>query len=144
MRDLPGTLLLLALVGLGGWLLDLHHAISGERFLYPVVCEMARNRNCLVKPAAEIGYKVGEDGRSVLLWSKTVQLTRLEGCTVRDARNWTCPHADVREGELGNGAQFLAGFTSRSDVYPLQFVPKWRWWGAKLGADTLEKPAYWP
>jgi hypothetical protein len=144
MRDLPGTLLLLALVGLAAWLFDLHHVLSGERYLYPVVCEMSQARSCTPKPAAEIGYKLSDDGRSVTLWSKSVLLTRLEGCTVRDARNWSCSHIEMREGELTNGAQFLAGFTSRSDAYPLLFVPKWRWWSAKLGADVLEKTTYWP
>lgn len=144
MRDLPGTLLLIALIALGGWLLDLHHVVSGERFLYPVVCEMSAARTCTLKPGTEIGFKASEDGRSITLWGASVLLNRLDGCTVRDARNWSCSHVEMRDGELTNGAQFLAGFTSRSDVYPLVFVPKWRWAGAKLGIDTLQKPSYWP
>jgi hypothetical protein len=143
--DLPGTLLTIALVVLAAWLLDLHHALDGERFLYPAVCEMLGNtRTCTAKPGGEIGYKVSEDGRSVTLWSPSVLLTRLDGCTVRDSKNWSCTYLEMRDGEITNGAQFLAGFTSHSDAYPLAFVPKWRWQAAKFGFLTLEKPPSWP
>ena len=143
--DLPGTLLTLALVVLVAWILDLHHAVGGERFLYPEVCEISSYaRTCTPKPGVEIGYKVADDGRSVTLWSQSVLLTRLDGCTVRDARNWSCTYIEMRDGEITNGAQFLAGFTSRSDAYPVVFVPKWRWAAAKLGFQTLDKPPSWP
>lgn len=143
-NDLPGTLLTIAIVVAAAWVLDLHHVVSGERYLYPVVCEMTQARTCVAKPGAEIGFKVQEDGRSLTLWSSSVLLTRLDNCTIRDSRNWSCGYVEMRDGDVSNGAQYLANFTSRSDAQPIGFVSKWRWQGAKLGLDTLPKQPYWP
>jgi hypothetical protein len=104
---------------------------------------MSAARTCTPKPATEIGYKVSDNGQ-VVLWSALVLLQRLEGCTVRDARNFSCTNLEVHDGEPTTGAQFLAGFTSRSDSYPLMFVSKWRWVAAKLGVQSIDKPSFWP
>lgn len=141
--DLPGTVLTIGIICLGAWLLDLHHALDGERYFYPAVCEMSAARTCAPKPATEVGYKASDNGQ-VVLWSSMVLLQRLENCTVRDARNFVCPNLEVRDGEPANGAQFLSSFTSRSDAYPLMFVSKWRWVAAKLGIQSIDKPSSWP
>ena len=143
-NDFFGTLVLIALILGGAWLLDLHHVVGGERFLYPVVCEMTQSRTCVAKPGFEIGYKITEDGRGIQMWSQSVLLTRLDNCTIRDVRNWACGPVEMRDGDLTRGGEYLAQFTSRSDMQPIVFVPKWRWQAAKFGLMNLDKPAQWP
>lgn len=111
------------------WAFDYSLPFSDEETVYTTICHGVRkDGDCRGKeePLDKTTYKALADQQIVIFWGDNTSPSRLEGCAVRNTRNWSCPQ------DLGYTSEMIDGQYKLQTASSIYQVPKWYWWWLKF------------
>lgn len=135
-------------VGAGLWASD-RITLQGERTIYTAVCAQGQWQGNLCTGQMEAGpryrFRALKAHREVLFWrvGAAESSWRLEGCTIADGRNWTCPPGkDAGRSITLEMRQGRAEHDTSGTAQPFHGVSKWRWTLLREGLPAGDSADY--
>ena len=122
---------------IGVWLTFDNAPFTSEIMVYQGWCPSARTDVGTCQSGEEAGnpvtYKASQETQSVVYWFKDQVPSRLTGCAVRDAKNWSCQRGG------GYATAMVDGRLSETSKLGVMFyqVPKYKWYWLWLHSIQL-------
>ncbi|MHB8474259.1 MAG: hypothetical protein ACYDC8_15705 [Gammaproteobacteria bacterium] len=134
--EIIGIVVVAAVLLVGPWVFSESFPFQSEITVYNMFCTKGlENGKCNSKEetAGRVTYKPIIEKQSVVYWIEDGAPKIVNGCAIRDAKNWSCGGAsDIYKSSMVNG-----DYSEEPSIF--YAAPKWHWWQVRLTEYMEEK-----